>query len=148
VTRLIAILGLLLSLSAPSFAADLKSHLIFDTGGVACGGPGATANVMNWTNNTGATMYVRQVQVFQGMDLGGVGDFSFQVIRMSDASVMAFTNWDHYADPTAQHDKHYSYQPDYMAIAPGGVVALVHRCSAPTTIHVQVVVRFWTSVGP
>jgi hypothetical protein len=141
----------LFSLIAVTAAASqpIKTTLAFATGAFLCSNPVATAV---FTNTTGAPMYVRQTVVWMGMDATAKGDFAAKVRRGSDGSIFAFTNWDHYAEPTNIHNMTMSYQPDYMLLADGDWLVLEYDCTkigtTPANPHGNVVVYLWWTENP
>src|SRR5882762_3761991 len=97
---------------------NLKSAHIIDTGPVPAVYGKIVQHTAEWINTTDKTLKVWIVQVWQGMDIGGIGDFWFYLRRKSDEAPMALTNWDHYRDPTVQHNLMYYYAPNWFEIAP------------------------------
>ena len=145
VKRILSIIALLCLASSAAAAADVRSFVAFDTGAVVADGWTHTAT---WPNNQGFPIYIRLSKIWMGMDMGGRGDFWAKLIRASDGSVIDFTNWDHYAEPTTvQHFLQQDFQPNYMLLAPGDSLILDYGSNASHSYHIQVVVQIWWTAG-
>ncbi len=148
--KLIAALLVLFGISGGAFASqELKTVLAFNTTPFLCTAGPATA--VYW-NNSGAPMYIRRTEVWMGMDQLSKGDFAAKVKVNSNQTILAFTNWDHYAEPTALHNLSMSYQPDYILLADGDALVLEYDCTkigtTPANPHGNVVVYLWYTETP
>lgn len=127
------IFALIAGLIHPAAAGGLKSMMVaptnpyaFDTGVFVCTGVEAR---MYFENTTGAPIYIRSITSFLGMTGGAVADFFVRIWRESDHTVIQFTNWDHYKDPTALHNLVDNFAPDYVEIPAGDKVTLSYNCT-------------------
>jgi hypothetical protein len=136
-------------ISSPALASqDLNVTLAFNTNPFLCTNP--ATNAVYW-NNSGAPMYIRQVVAWMGMDLTGKSDYAVKIKRNSDQAILAFTNWDHYAEPTGLHNLTMNFEPNYMLLADGDALVLEYDCtliSGPATLHGHVVTRIWWTEQP
>jgi hypothetical protein len=146
------ILAFLLA-AVPAFAGtNIKTKLAFDTTPFVCDGvnhiSGQPGNVSHFVNTTGKPMFIKQMQMWFGMGMTGVGDFWSKVNRLSDGAYLGGTNWDHYAEPTGMHQLYYTYQPDHIYIAAGDGLAIEYGCLTPGTINGHVVSYIWYTEHP
>lgn len=144
--RVVLMLALLAGLSSVASAADLKSFLAFSTGTFPADGVFRSATLRNtW----GMPIYIQQTHIWMGMDKGGVADYAVTLIRESDGSVIDYTNWDHYTDPTGLHNMVRVFTPHYMLLAVGDSLRLEYGAKSyggPT--NGGVAVRIWWTTGP
>ena len=134
---------------------DLKGLQIIDTGPFPAqrfGWSEPISHVKKWQNDTHDTLRIWQTQTWLGMDIMGKGDFWFTLIRESDLSILALTNWDHYRDPSGLHSVHMDYAPNWFDLVPGDRLILI--CGArrwnpiwPIVQRGHVSVTIWVTNG-
>ncbi len=138
------LLGILLlsGFSTLALAGELKGQLVINTGPFTC--TGDTPRMQNWTNKTASTLYIKQAQIWFGMDLGGRSDFAGTLYRLSDSSIILGTGWDHYSDPHTLHQYLVKFSPDYFTLEPGDTLQLQYFCTPITPgVHGHEAVTIW-----
>ena len=121
--------SLLLFLAAPAHSADLTSVTVAQPAYV-CNG---TIHTSTWTNTTGGPLQLKAFDIFMGADGGNIADFAVTAYRASDGMLMCWTNWDHYADPTANTNQLVcNFEPDWYTLNAGDSLKLLAQCTGYT----------------
>lgn len=106
------------------------------------GQPGVTKTAQ-WTNNTGAPIYVVGGWCWVGCAMDATGDVAFKVHNLSNGQEYVVDNWDHYANPTGAQDTlspFHGMGDNYYIINSGDVIEFLLVCTGPysdTSITVQ-----------
>lgn len=126
--------------------ALLNSFCPFDTGAFPADGTNRTAGIQNvW----GVPIYIKKVEMWMGMSIGGRGDFWGLCLRQSDGTKLCGTNWDHYAEPTGFSRAWYDYSPDSIVLTHGDSLMLFYGATNELPDkNGQIVVYMWWSDQP
>jgi hypothetical protein len=92
----------------------------------------ATHRDYTWSNDTGAPIYLRQIRIWVGADLGQRGDIQASLYLAGGIPTpqpLLLDSWDHYAEPTNFHVSAITYSPHYVAMVPGQWLTLTTRCA-------------------
>lgn len=140
-TALLLLAFLLLAASPAPTGSDLFGLDVFNTGAFECGEQHHT----QWVNDIG-NVRVYQAQLWLGMYPGNVSDFSYQVHRVSDGSLLYRGNWDHYRDPTGLDGQLHlmNFTPNYFYLAQGDALEIWYKCQNVGDVG-HVIVTIWFS---
>jgi hypothetical protein len=120
----VVVIAVALCVAIPAVALPLSSVQAFHTGAFACDG---RQHYATWA--VPGPLQVVRMELWMGMRAGGRGDF-WVYVTDSHGNVWGQTNWDHYADPTVQHNLVYNYEPDWFAVQLGDTVTTRYGCTS------------------
>lgn len=126
ILKFLLVLCLLTTVSTRSWAGELKGRLMHPGVLWACDG---VEREQLYPNPEGRTIYIKQAQLWFGMTLGGRSDFFAQVDKGDDTTVLLFTNWDHYDEPTGFSNYIVKYSPDWFTLGAGESLRLRYNCT-------------------
>lgn len=96
----------------------------------------------DWVNN-GAPIEVPSGWIWIGVAsppggltgswLGGMADISYLLQDISSGTILAWSNWDHYANPVGINDDvaPFNWQPNYVLVNTGDDVRFTMACAGP-----------------
>ena len=141
--KLVICLLFSLVLASTLYAGEIKSGYM-DSGPYS-----ANSSLLqyNWVNSTGAPIYIKQVTIWLGADMGMQTDLFACVYKMSDGTQLSCVGWDRYASPTGLHQWTQTFAPDWITLLPGDALVLYTACNGSGgKCHAWVIFHYTT--GP
>jgi hypothetical protein len=92
---------------------------------------------------------IKAVELWMGMDWGGVADFSAAAYTYSRVTnrlaLLHFAGWDHYTSPTAPGNYRKSFNGDWVSLGASEWLRLVASCAGqPVHGHVALYIEYTT----